>query len=96
MCNKAPLAVFACAVAISSPLQIFAHNTLILDEHPRYQASPCPDRIILLPVTQRELGYQLSWRTDKSVAMAEAEIALASNSPALSVDAKTVQGSTLP
>jgi hypothetical protein len=96
MYTKALLAIFACAVVTSFPSQIFAQNTLILDEHPRYQASPYPDRIILLPGTQGELSYQVSWRTDESVAIAEAEIALASNSPSLSVDANTVQGNTLP
>ncbi|MDO8910009.1 MAG: metallophosphoesterase family protein [Pseudohongiella sp.] len=94
MRTKALVAIFSCVVTVIFPLQTFAQNTLVLDEHPRYQALPYPDRIILLPGTQGELSYQVSWRTDESVAIAEAEIVLSGNSPALSVDAKTVRGNT--
>lgn len=71
-----------------------AQNTLVHDSYPRYQASPYPDRIILLPGTQGQLSYQVSWRTSDAVAFAEAEIAKADSSPALAVGATQVSGNT--
>lgn len=63
-------------------------------ENKAYSASPIPDRVILNLTAQPATSQAITWRTDNSVSMGQAQIAIASGSPDFVETAVTLEAKT--
>ncbi len=75
---------------------VLAQNTLVVEGAPRYVPSIYPDRVVLTFGGDPARTQAVTWRTDAAVTEAVAEIAVAGDSPALHLAARTVRGRTTP
>jgi len=88
----------ALALLVSPALvhPVSAQNTLVVEGQPRYEPTGYPDRIVLTFGGDPASTQAVTWRTAPSVTEAVAELAVAGDSPALHLTARTVQGRTTP
>jgi hypothetical protein len=70
-------------------------NTLVVAGSKPYQPTIYPDRIVLTPAADAATAQHVSWRTDTSVTQTVAEISLATPTPGLHRQARTVTGTSL-
>lgn len=84
----------AALVAALSPTAADAQNTLVVDGMPRYRPTGYPDRIVLTFPGDPARSQAVTWRTDRTVQRAVAEIAPAGATPGLHLGATTVTGTT--
>lgn len=90
-----PLLVLALVlVALAAPLLACAasRNTLVPEGHRFYAPSAAPDRIILGTAADPARSQPVAWRTAPGLATTEAQIAVASASVGLHLEARTVTG----
>ncbi|MDX1524911.1 MAG: metallophosphoesterase family protein [Pseudidiomarina maritima] len=91
-CSAGPTSV----AAEASPAQaVTAANTLVLSDQPRYQVSPYPERITLLPGAAASSSAQVTWRTNSSVTESLLQLAVATPSPGLHTQAKQLIGRSI-
>src|SRR5690606_15542326 len=87
--------VLAALVAAADPERNTPErNTLVPHGHTRYLPSVVPDRIVLVATEEPASSQTVNWRTSHAVADAIAQIAIATDTPGLHVDARTVVGAT--
>jgi len=87
------LVVYVLSAFIFLPLAS-AQNTLVPPGESRYHPTIFPDRIVLVPTQTPENSQSVNWRTDASVTEAVAEIALATDTPGLHLDSRSIRGNT--
>jgi acid phosphatase type 7 len=90
------IALFLLVGIASAASPLLAQNTLVVDGAPRYEPTAYPDRIVLTFGGDPTRSQAVTWRTAPSVGEAVAEIAVAVDSPALHLGARTVRGVTTP
>lgn len=79
---------------LPGPIPLAGQNTLVPEGTSRYEPTGHPDRIVLTLTDDPARSQSVSWRTAPSVERARAQITVAGNSPALHLDARTVEGTT--
>jgi acid phosphatase type 7 len=91
---------FACALAVlglAMPLNTAgAQNTLVPEGAIRYAPTIFPDRIVLTFAGDPATTQAVSWRTDRSVRAAIAQIVPADDTPAMENRAMDIRGATVP
>ncbi|MEM9345753.1 MAG: fibronectin type III domain-containing protein [Planctomycetota bacterium] len=92
--HRSVLTITACLISTCLSLTAAAHETG--DAHHWEIASPDPDRIFLTFIGDPATSRAVTWRTDKSVAQAYAEIAVATPGPAFANTAKRYEATTEP
>lgn len=69
-------------------------NTLLPKGHSRYRPDAVPDRIVLVITEDPAHSQTVNWRTGRGMAVAEAQITRAADTPGLHLTAGTVRGLT--